>query len=115
MNYDCSFVTNHAIQLTLGATLIVKIGEVRLSGVMGWVGFEILKKPNFIINIRYEILTFSSVGPFFEEGGGGLENFGQKLKFLGFFQLRSPLSTSRNSNNVFSNQKTPILWVKVLF
>ena len=34
---------------------------------------------------------FSSVGPFFEKGGGGQENFGQKLKFLGFFQLRSPL------------------------
>ena len=35
---------------------------------------------------------FSSVGPFFKEGGGGdLENFGQKLKFWGFFQLRSPL------------------------
>ena len=37
------------------------------------------------------MLTFSSVGPFFEEGGGALEKFGQKLKFLGFFQLRSPL------------------------
>ena len=37
---------------------------------------------NFIITIRYEIPTFSSVGPFFEEGeGGGPENFGQKLKF----------------------------------
>ena len=35
--------------------------------------------------IRYKIPMFSSVGPFFEEGGGGLENFGQKLKFLGFF------------------------------
>ena len=55
-------------------------------------GFEISKKLNFIITIRYEIPTFSSVGPFFEEGGGGLENFGQKLKFLGFFQLRSPLT-----------------------
>ena len=52
-----------------------------------------MEKPNFIITIRYEIPTFSSVGPFFKEGGGGgLENFGQKLKFLGFFQLRSPLS-----------------------
>ena len=44
-------------------------------------GFEISKKPNFRITIRYEIPTFSSVGPFFEEGGRGLENFGQKLKF----------------------------------
>ena len=43
---------------------------------------EISKKSNFIITIRYEIPTFSSVGPFFEEGGvGGPENFGQKLKF----------------------------------
>ena len=51
-----------------------------------------MKKLNFIITIRYEIPTFSSVGPFFKEGGGGdLENLGQKLKFWGFFQLRSPL------------------------
>ena len=41
--------------------------------------------------VSYEIPTFSLVRPFFEEGGGGLENFGQKLKFWGFFQLRSPL------------------------
>ena len=59
-----------------GATSIVKIDEVRLSG-----GVEISKKKNFIITIRYEMPTFSSVGPFFEEGGEGAENFGQKLKF----------------------------------
>ena len=41
---------------------IVKIGEVRLSGETGEGGFEISKKTNFIITIRYEILTFSSVG-----------------------------------------------------
>ena len=64
----------------LGATSIVEIGEVRLSGEIGGGRFEISKKLNFIITIRYEIPTFSSVGPFFEEGGGGLENFGQKLK-----------------------------------
>ena len=29
---------------------------------------KISKKTNFIITIRYEIPTFSSVGPFFEEG-----------------------------------------------
>ena len=34
---------------------------------------------------------FSLVGPFFKEGGGGLKNSGQKLKFLEFFKLRSPL------------------------
>ena len=36
---------------------------------------------NFIITIRYKILTFLLVGPLFKEGIGGLENFGQKLKF----------------------------------
>ena len=51
-------------------------------------GVEIMKKKNFIITNRYEIPTFPSVGPFFEEGGGGLENFGQKLKFLGFFSIK---------------------------
>ena len=40
-----------------------------------------LKKLYFIITIRYEIPTFSSIGPFFDEGGGGLENFGKKLTF----------------------------------
>ena len=48
----------------------LKIGEVRLSDEIGG-GVEIRKKPNFIITIRYEIPTFSLVGPFFEEGGGG--------------------------------------------
>ena len=57
----------------------VKIGEVRLSDEIGK-GVEILKKQT-LFTIRYEIPTFSSVGPFFEEGGGDLENFGQKLKF----------------------------------
>ena len=50
-------------------------------------------------NIRstYNCHTFMELsGPFFEEGGGGgLESFGQKLKFLGFFQLRSPLRMSQ--------------------
>ena len=40
----------------LGVTSIVKIGEVRLSGEIGEV--ENSKKTNFIITIRYEILTF---------------------------------------------------------
>ena len=48
-------------------------------------GGEILKKLNFIITIRYKIIMFSSVGPFFEEGGRGPENFGQKLNFSDFF------------------------------
>ena len=50
-------------------------------------GFEISEKTNFIISNRSKIPTFSSVGPFFKEGGGGLENFGKKLKFLGFLDL----------------------------
>ena len=33
--------------------------------------------------IRYEILTFLSVEPFFKKGGGGLENFDQILSFRG--------------------------------
>ena len=56
----------------LGATSIDKIGEVWLSDEIGGGGVEISKKPNFIITIRYEIPTFSSVGPFFEEGGEGV-------------------------------------------
>ena len=57
---------------------IEKIGEVQLSCEIG--GFEISKKTNFIITIRYEIPTFSSVEPFSKRGGWGLENFGQNLK-----------------------------------
>ena len=41
----------------LGATSIVKIGKVRLSGEIGG-GLKFLKKTNFTIIIRYEILTF---------------------------------------------------------
>ena len=33
-------------------------------------GVEILKKTNFTITLRYKIPSFSSVGPFFEEGRG---------------------------------------------
>ena len=63
------------------ATSIDKIGEVWFSDEIGEGGVEILKNMNFIIAIRYEIPTFFSVRPFFKEGGRGLENFGQKLKF----------------------------------
>ena len=45
-----------------------------------------MKKPNFIITIRYEIPTFSSVGPFFEEGGGGgARKFRPEAEILGIF------------------------------
>ena len=47
----------------LGATSIDKIGEVRLSDEIGGEGFETLKKPNFIITIRYEIPTFHNGQP----------------------------------------------------
>ena len=63
-----------------GATSIVKIGEVRLSG-------EIGGKPNFIITIRYEIPTFPSVGPFFEEGGEGSRKFRPEAEILGIFSI----------------------------
>ena len=75
-------------------------------------GVKFWKKTNFIITIRYEILTFSSVGPFFEEGGGGLENLGQKLKFKGFFQLRSPLT--QFILIFFSNKSLKTLWTMLV-
>ena len=53
------------------------LGEVWLFDEIG--GVEISKKPNFIITIRYEIPMFSLLAPFSKRGG--LENFGQKLKF----------------------------------
>ena len=77
--------------ISLGATSIDKISEVRLSDEIGRGGWN-FQKNQTTITIRYKILTFSLVEPFFKEGGGGLENFGQKLKFKGFFQLKSPLS-----------------------
>ena len=64
------FQTSHLFS-TLGATSIDKIGEVRLSDEIGGGGLKTLKKLNFIITIRCKIPMFSSVGPFFEEGGGG--------------------------------------------
>ena len=48
-------------------------------------GFETLKKLNFIITIRYEIPTFSLVGPFFEEGGRGSRKFWPDVEILGIF------------------------------
>ena len=69
----------------LGATSIVKIGEVRLSDEIGGGGLKISKKRNFIITIRYEILTFSSVGPFFEEGGRGSRKFRPEAEILVIF------------------------------
>ena len=42
-------------------------------------------KKNFIITIRYEIPTFLSVGPFFEEGGRGSRKFRPEAEILGIF------------------------------
>ena len=60
-----------------------------------------MKKPNFTVTIRDEIPMFLLVEPFFEEGGGGQENFGQKLKFFGFFQLRSPLNKMEEGDKIY--------------
>ena len=68
-----------------GATSIVKIGEVRLSGEIRG-GVEVSKKPNFRITIRYEIPTFSSVGPFFE-GGEGSRKFRPEAEIFGIFSI----------------------------
>ena len=69
----------YTLYIMLGDTSIDKIDEVRLSDEIG--GRGILKKTNFTITLRYEIPTFLLIGPFSKRGGGGLENFGQKLKF----------------------------------
>ena len=74
-------------KISLGATSIDKIGEVRLSDEIGGEGFETLKKPNFIITIRYKIPTFSSVGPFYEEGGRGSRKFRPEAEILGIFSM----------------------------
>ena len=39
------------------------------------------EKTELMVTFRYKIPMFLLVGPFFKEGGGGLEIFGQKLKF----------------------------------
>ena len=50
-------------------------------------GVKISKKLNFIITIRYEIPTFSSVGPFFKEGGRGSRKFRPEAEILGIFSI----------------------------
>ena len=60
-------------------------GEVWLSDEI-W-GGEILKKPNFMITIRYKIPTFSSVEPFFKEGGRRLKKFQQEAEILEIFSI----------------------------
>ena len=54
------------------------------------------KKPNFIITIRDEIPTFSSVGPFFEEGGRGSRKFRPIAEILGIFSIEE----QRKSNYI---------------
>ena len=50
-------------------------------------GFEVSKTPNFIITIRYEIPMFSSVWPFFEEGGRGSRKFRPETEIFGIFSI----------------------------
>ena len=46
-----------------------------------------MKKPNFTITIRYEIPTFSSVEPFFEEGGRGSRKVRPETELFGIFSI----------------------------
>ena len=46
-----------------------------------------MKKPNFIITIRYEIPTFSSVEPFFKEGRRGSIKFRPEAEIFGTFSI----------------------------
>ena len=46
-----------------------------------------MKKPNFISTIRYEIPTFLSVGPFFEEGGRGSIKFRPEAEIFRIFSI----------------------------
>ena len=63
----------------------VKIGEDRLSDEIWEGGLKFWKKQT-LFTIRYEIPTFSSVGPFFEEGGGDLI-FRPEAEILGIFSI----------------------------
>ena len=46
-----------------------------------------MKKTNFIITFRYEIPTFSSVGPYFEEGGRGSRKFWPEAEIFRIFSI----------------------------
>ena len=47
-----------------------------------------MKKPNFIITIRYEIPMFSLVGPFFKEGGRGSIKFRPEVEIFRIFSIK---------------------------
>ena len=64
----------------------------------GEVGFEILKEPNFIITIKYEIPTLSSVGPFFEEGGEGSRKFRPEAEIFWIFSIEVAPYLIRDTN-----------------
>ena len=85
--YLVSVAKNWPKEILLGATSINKIGEVWLFSEIGEGGVEILKKPNFTITIRYEIPTFSSVEPFFEEGGRGSRKVRPETELFGIFSI----------------------------
>ena len=63
-------------------------------------GVEILKKTNFTITIRYKIPSFSSVGPFFEEGRGS-RKFRPEAEILGIFSIE----VAPYRNGYFSKQQ----------
>ena len=46
-----------------------------------------MEKPNFIITIRYEIQTFSSVGPFSKRGGRGSRKFRPEAEIFVIFSI----------------------------
>ena len=46
-----------------------------------------MKKPNFINTISYEIPTFASVGPFFQEGGRGSIKFRPEAEIFRIFSI----------------------------
>ena len=56
-------------------------------------GFEILIKTNFVITIMSKIQIFSSLGPFFEEGGGVSKISARSWNFIDFLKLRVNLLT----------------------
>ena len=58
-----------------------------------------MKKQNFIITIRYEIPTFSSVGPYFKEGGRGSRKFLPEAEIFGIFSIEvAPNSILRKNS-----------------
>ena len=60
-----------------------------------------------------------SVGPFFEEGGRGQENFGQKMQFFGLFRAKMTTLGIQNPKLIVTNNYQQFLahfeWFLALF